>query len=70
MVDGYKTKSKIDSANKSNSFFANIVKNLRKIQCNTKNIINTYIEKNVISSSQCVEANDVIKVIPNLVPQK
>ena len=66
MVDGKKTNSKTDIADSFNSFFANIDKKLSdKINCNTRNTINTYLKQNIISSFafECVEANDVLKII-------
>ena len=73
MVDGNKTNCKTNIASSFNYFFANIGKKLSdKIHCNTRNTINTYLKQNIISSFafECVEANDVLKIISGLAPKK
>ena len=72
MVDGNKTNSKTGIANNFHSFFANIGKKLfDKIHNNTRNTINTYLKQNTLSSFafECVEANDVLKIISDLAPK-
>ena len=54
------------------SNYANIGKKLSdKIHCNTRNTINSYLKQNIISSLafECVEANDVLKIISDLAPK-
>ena len=73
IVDGNKTNCKTNIANSFNSFFANIGKKLSdKINCDTRNTINTYLKQNIISSFafECVEVNDVLKIISDLAPKK
>ena len=69
MAYGIKTNSKTDIANSFNSFFVNIGKNLSdKNTFATSNTIDTYLKQNIICSVkfQCVEATDVLKIIPDM----